>query len=138
MTELAVPYDAEAEEQVAGAAVATVHGYAYAAAAGVTPGDFYRPALARLFAACADLTNVRDHDERIAEAARLAEVDESEVRWLVDVRSCMFGVCGTHAGRAIETARRRRAMQAAAEAYNALGTGVPLDDVRSLLVEVAS
>lgn len=126
----AIPYDPQAEAEVVGNAVRTDKGFRIAAAV-VTPGDFYTPKFARLFAASAELGDVPhgwDSSERIRLAAAAADVDEAEVRALVFDGSRFHDVHGEFAHRVAEVARRRRAMAAAAEVFNALGDGAAVED----------
>lgn len=134
---VSIPHDECAEREALGCAVGTAEGYRIAAGI-VTPEDFYAPRFGRLFAACAHLGQVHDDvlyaARRIRLAARAAGVDEAEVRRLVDERSRFHDTHGEFARRVAEAARRRRAMAAAAEAYNALAAGADPDEaLRPLL-----
>lgn len=122
---LVIPYDEQAEFEVAGCVVRTPVGHAIAARV-VTADDFYTPRYRRLFAACADLADVGggwDSSDRIRLAAEAADVPEAEVRALVVDGSRLHDVYGEFAHRVADAARRRRAMAAAAEAFNAIGGG---------------
>lgn len=140
MSGLTIPYDGLAEAEVIGCAVGTDTGYRIAAAI-VGPADFYTPRYGRLFAACAQLGQVNDDvlyaALRVRLAARAAGIDEAEVRRLVDERSRFHDTHGEFAARVAEAARRRRAMAAAAEAYNAIAAGADADEALRPLVEGA-
>jgi hypothetical protein len=135
MSDLRVPDPLRAEEEVAGVTVSNPAG-----ALGldlVVPADFYHPHLGRLAGLRQDLRNIQFVDDRIAQAAEMGYVDITEVRRLVSASSRMFDV-QVFARRIAEAARARRAMTLAADVHNRLGAGVPLDEVRELLLEAAS
>lgn len=115
-----------------GCAVATPHG-AELARARLAGDDFYVPAYRRLFAAAVGLNDVDDENERIARAADAAGLEEVEVRALVEERSVMWDSAGSFARRVAEAARRRHAMEALGDAFNALGEGADPEEVRWLL-----
>ena len=130
-----IPFDPDAEFEVTGNAVRTPVGYAIAAAV-MSADDLYTPRYRRLFEACADLADVGggwDSSDRIRLAAEAADVPEAEVRRLVDDGSRFHDVYGEFASRVADAARRRRAMAAAAEAYNAIGAGADVPEAFAVL-----
>lgn len=130
-----VPYNEVAEEEVIGCAVATRHG-AELAAERLDVDDFYKPAHRRLFASAYELPD-GDEEDRLALAAAEAVVDQAEVRQICRARCAMFDTAGTFAQRVSSAADRRRTMKTLAEAFNALGSGAELDEVRPLLTRWA-
>lgn len=131
MSGLAVPDDPMAEEDCVGCAVATRAGARYAATH-VEPGDFYRPWLGRVFAACGELDDVTDEAERIARVAEIADVEEAVVRGCVERRPRMWDTTGRAARTVARHAQRRRLMKAAADLFNAAGAGEPDELVAAL------
>lgn len=138
MNALRIPVDEEAEAEVVGLAVGSPTGYRLAAAV-TDPRDFWIPRYGRAFASCAELADVPttwDCAERIARAAKLADVDVDELRRLEANRSLFQDTRARFAHRVADAARRRRAMAALADAYNALGLGAGLEEAAAL-VDVA-
>lgn len=102
-----IPYDREAEEQLAAVIVATPQG-AQLAASRLSPSDFHRPEFGRILDA---LPSVRlsDVEERIAVASEVSGMFVAELRQMVhdrphDDRS------GALAGRVKSAAESRRAL----------------------------
>lgn len=122
-----VPFDEEAEEEVIGCALRTPWG-AELARARLEPEDFYVPAHQRLFAVAHRITAEQsDVEGRAAQAARLGEVPERVALALLTGGCVMADSGGAYAKRVAAAARRRRAMEALAEAYNAIGEGEPVE-----------
>jgi len=126
-----VPTDLEAEATVVGCSIASAHGYLLAAGR-LHERHFYRLRHRQLFEACAELTNlVGGSDDvregRIGRASRLAGVTVDEVRRIVDERSVQCDTSGSYAARVLRAYEKRRLMAAAAELYNRVGQGEPLE-----------
>jgi replicative DNA helicase len=143
---LPIPVDLHAEAAVAAAAAATARG-ARLAAERLAVGDFYHPALRRLFAAAtgagvAPALAVEDRaapgdreDRRLDVLTQVAVVDRSWLSQLVAERPVMWDTAGSFAARVADAAHRRRVMTLAANLHAAAAVGAPVAD---LLVEVAS
>lgn len=140
-----VPYDELAERIVVGISVFNPFAVE-AAAAFVSPADFYRPAHARLFAVAIELADEQvgltaaervalgwGNDVRVRAAARRAGVAVPDVEELVAEAPVLYGV-EPYARRVAAAAEARRVMAAAAEAYNKLAEGADVEDVRPLLL----
>lgn len=128
-----VPYDEVAEEEVVGVVVGSAYGAELVVGRGIRPDDFYKPTHARLFATVEHLGGIIDDDERAEIAAELAAVDLDEVLELVHRRCVAWDESGSFSRRVQKAARARAAMQALADAYNALGDGMDPDEVKSLV-----
>lgn len=135
-------YDTEAEEQVAGTAIATKDGFARALAL-CSPADFYTPALSRLFRAAPvvwasanepfpgsdDLEALLAWDpqgQRNRQAAQLAAMDEPEVYRVVEAA---LWQPERFARRVAHVAGRRRAAAALEDALARLRDGEELEAV---------
>lgn len=132
MSGVRVPHDEEAEEVVAGCAVASAHGAALAAGR-VVADDFYTPRLQRLFEAAVELVDVESEADRISFSAARAGVPEADVRSLVRARPVMHDSAGSFARRVRDAARRRAVMFAATDVLERLGRGEPLAEVLPIL-----
>lgn len=133
MIALEAPYDRVAEQAVIGCVISSERGRRLAARY-LSSSDFYRPAHQLLFdasSAMADLdgADLDTEDARIGRLAEIAGVDESEVCRLVEDRPLQWDLNGTLAKRVLRAAEERRAMQAAIELANRLGSGEHLDQV---------
>lgn len=133
MSTLQVPYAREAERDLIGCCVDSDRGYRLAASR-ICADDFYRPANRQLFAACAQLGHLTGPslevlEQRIVEAARLADRPVDEVRRLVEDRPLQWDKNGTLAARVKKAADERRAQYMAVELANRLGQGEHLDRI---------
>lgn len=124
-----VPYDEIAEEEVVGVVVGSRHGAGLILDRGITVEDFYKPLHRSLFATVEHLAELVDDDERARIAAEKAGADLEEVVALVRNRCVQWDEAGTFCRRVQHAARRRDAMQACSDAYNALGEGADVDEV---------
>jgi len=151
-----VPADPVAEAGVVGSLVLS-SAHAPALAAMVAPEDFRDRRYGRMFAGMVGFTEPDagacplDPDEwaawmfprRAAAVAVLAEGREPDAGDAAEVERCVAAgsydaaTVAALAERVTDAARRRRAMVVLSEAYNALGEGVDLGDVRPMLAAMA-
>ena len=133
MSDLQVPYDKIAESGVIGCCIASHSGYLLAATR-LEPGDFYRPLHQELFKACSQLAHLDGadldtRDRRVELAAELAGVEIERVQRTLDKRLTMTDKSGTLARRVKRSSEARRLMAAAADVFNRLSAGEPLETV---------
>lgn len=135
-----VPYDEIAEEEVVGVVVGSRHGAGLVLDRGIGAEDFYKPLHRSLFTAVeyatSQLSEVTDDDERARIAAEVAGAELEEVVGLVRRRCVQWDEAGTFCRRVQAASRSRAAMRALADAFNALGEGAELEDVRPLVEAV--
>lgn len=118
-------YDTEAEEVVAGCAVATRYG-ADLAVWWLDEDDFANPAMWWLIDAALAHRDLVDLEERIDACADTAGQSPVTVADLVRRRPVMWDSAGTYANRVAEAARRRRQVHKLLDEVAALGCDVNL------------
>lgn len=136
-----VPRDDVAEETVAGCCVDSHHAYKLATTR-LAPEHFYRPDLRRIVETCATLGDLDGPsldvlERRIAAIAAGARLPSDSVRQLVDDRPVQTDVSGSYAARVLKAHHARHLMTLAADIYNQLGSGQPLDIALTQAAETA-
>lgn len=131
-----VPYDEVAEEEVIGVVIGSPYGAGLIVGRGLVVDDFYKPTHARLFAVIDELKGIDTDDDRAERASELAAVPRTEVNELVHRRCVAWDESGCFSRRVQAAARLRAAMTAFADAFNALGAGAELDEVRPFVEAV--
>ncbi len=141
---LTIPFDRAAEEAVVGASIRMDR--SWASAWTVMAEDFYDPQLGRIFQACLNVNDifpftgptgpsyvrVRSTYVRAGALSVLADVPLERVIRLAEETPGWSDV-GRWALRVRKAARLRKAMHASAAAFNAIGSGAPVEQATGLL-----